>query len=197
MTNAVKHPRIYLAGPEVFLPNALEIGRTKAARAAAAGFEGRFPLDQSLSLDGLTNTEKAMRIYVADRDMMHACDLIIANLTPFRGVSMDSGTAFEIGYMRALGKPIFGYTNASADYRTRAEAFRARGIPHGDFDRIDVMIEDFGLSENLMIEQAVIECGAHVVRTAVAPGTEMTDLTGFERCLEQARAHFGLNRDDS
>ena len=37
--------RIYLAGPEVFLPDARVIGEAKARLCAAAGFEGIFPLD--------------------------------------------------------------------------------------------------------------------------------------------------------
>ena len=39
---------------------------------------------------------------------MRSCQLCIANLTPFRGVSMDSGTAYEVGFMRALGRPVLG-----------------------------------------------------------------------------------------
>lgn len=190
MSKPLTNPRIYLAGPEVFLPNALDIGREKARLAAAAGFEGLFPLDQSLALDGLSPREKAARIYAADRDMMHACDLCIANLTPFRGVSMDSGTAFEVGFMQALGKPVFGYTNVPADYRQRAEAFRARGIPVGEFDRADLMIEDFGLAENLMIEMAIVASGSSVIRSAVKAGEEAIDLAGYCACLEQARRHF-------
>ncbi len=191
----IKHParpRIYLAGPEVFLPNALDIGREKARLADEAGFDGLFPLDQSLTLVGLSPADKASRIYQADRDMMLGCDLAIANLTPFRGVSMDSGTAFEVGYMRALGKPVLGYTNTPIDYRGRAELFRARGIPPGDFDGADLMIEDFGLTENLMIEMGIVASGASVVRVTVAAGAEIADLTGYRACLDQARALFAI-----
>ena len=46
-------PRIYLAGPEVFLPDPIEAGRIKCAIAAEYGFEGVYPLDASLDLDGL------------------------------------------------------------------------------------------------------------------------------------------------
>ncbi len=187
--------RIYLAGPEVFLPNALDIGREKARLAAEAGFDGLFPLDQSLTLEGLTPADKAARIYAADRDMMIACDLCIANLTPFRGASMDSGTAFEVGFMQALGKPVFGYTNVAADYRQRAEQFRGRGIPAADFDRPDTMIEDFGLAENLMIEMAIVASGASVVRAVVKPGEVATDLAGYRACLEQARQDFARKVD--
>ncbi len=179
--------RIYLAGPEVFLPDALAIGRKKAELCAAADFEGAFPLDQSLDLEGLTKTEQARRISLANEALMHSCDLLIANMTPFRGVSMDGGTAFEIGFMRALGRPVLGYSNAPLDYRARAEAFRARGIPTGDSDRTDVEIEDFGLPENLMMVVAIVESGCPVQVHAANPGDEMTDLTAFARCLEAAR----------
>ena len=53
----ITRPRIYLAGPEVFLPDSLDIGAKKVALCAAHGFEGVFPLDASLDLTGL-----AMRI---------------------------------------------------------------------------------------------------------------------------------------
>ena len=56
---------------------------------------------------------------------MRTCDLLIANLTPFRGVSTDAGTAFEVGFMRALGRPVLGYTNTIADYRERTERIGA------------------------------------------------------------------------
>jgi len=179
--------RIYLAGPEVFLPNALAIGRMKAELCAAAGFEGAFPLDQSLDLAGLSKAEQARCISLANEALMRTCDLLIANMTPFRGVSMDGGTAFEIGFMRALGRPVLGYSNVLPDYRTRAEAFRTRGIPSGDSDRMDVEIEDFGLPENLMMAVAIAESAVSVQVHAASPGDEMTDLTAFARCLEAAR----------
>lgn len=186
-------PRIYLAGPEVFLPNALEIAAAKRELCARAGFEGRFPLDAQVDLEGLAGDEKARRIALADEGLMLECDLAIANLTPFRGVSMDSGTAYEVGFMRARGCRVLGYTNLPEDYNVRADAFRAarrgarpRWPEHGDVAGVEV--EDFGLAENLMIEIAIRESGGTVVRTAVAPGSELTDLAGFGRCLEQATA---------
>jgi nucleoside 2-deoxyribosyltransferase len=83
-----------------------------------------FPLDASLDLAGLAKAEQARRISAANEGLMRSCDLLIANLTPFRGVSMDAGTAFEVGFMRALGRPVLGCTNVAADYRQRAEAYR-------------------------------------------------------------------------
>lgn len=184
--------RIYLAGPEVFLPEARAIGEAKARLCAAAGFEGIFPLDTSLDLQGLSKAEQAARIYRADVDIMHRCDVMIGNFTPFRGVSADSGTAFEAGFMRALGKPVLGYTNTALDYRARADRYRAQARTHAptwpDADRPDMAVEDFELTENLMIEIAVRDSGFDIVHRAVVPGCEMTDLAGFEACLAQLRA---------
>jgi nucleoside 2-deoxyribosyltransferase len=181
-------PRIYLAGPEVFLPHALEVGRAKVELTAQFGLEGIFPLDAALDLQGLSKVEQARRISLANEALMRSCDGLIANLSPFRGVSMDAGTAFEIGFMRALGRPVLGYTNASDDYRARAEVFRLRGPAPADCDRPDVEVEDFGLAENLMIEIAIMESGGAVVRQAGPADAPMSDLSGFARCLEQARA---------
>jgi nucleoside 2-deoxyribosyltransferase len=183
----VPPPRIYLAGPEVFLPDAPAVGARKAAMCAAHGLEGAFPLDAQLDLAGLAKPEAARRISEANEGLMRSCDALIANLTPFRGVSMDSGTAFEVGFMRALGRPVLGYTNVTAHYRIRAEIYRSAPPPLPDFDHPEAEIEDFDGAENLMIEVAVIASGGSVVRTAVAPGEEMRDLAGFEACLVQAR----------
>ncbi len=185
-------PRIYLAGPEVFLADALAMGARKAAMCAQHGLEGVFPLDAQLGLAGLAKPEQARAISEANEGLMRSCAGLIANLTPFRGVSMDSGTAFEVGFMRALGRPVLGYTNVTADYRARAEIYRSAPPPMPDFDHPEAEIEDFDGAENLMIEVAIVDSGGIVVRTAVAPGEEMRHLAGFESCLAQAAGIFGL-----
>jgi nucleoside 2-deoxyribosyltransferase len=179
--------RIYLAGPEVFLPNAAEVGRAKCRLCEAAGFVGLFPLDAALELGGLSKLEQARRISAANEALIRSADLLIANLTPFRGVSVDSGTAFEVGFMRSLRRPVLGYTNVTADYRERSEAYRSHSARPRDCDRADVAIEDFGLAENLMIEIAIKETGGEVARHAVPPGRELDDLQGLVVCLAQAR----------
>ena len=40
--------KIYLAGPEVFLPHAIEIGQRKKALCRQYGFEGLFPFDNEV-----------------------------------------------------------------------------------------------------------------------------------------------------
>lgn len=181
--------RIYLAGPEVFLPDALDVGREKVRLAAEAGFEGVFPLDASLDLTGLDVLEQARRIALANEGLMVSCDALIANLTPFRGASMDAGSAFEVGFMRALGRPVLGYSNVTAAYAARAGRVRTQGPFPGDADAADVDVEDFGLSENLMIEIAIRESGFEVFTQDVAAGQGMRDLRGYVRCLDALRVH--------
>lgn len=188
MNNTIRLHRIYLAGPEVFLPDPVEAGERKKALCEAHGFKGVYPLDSTPDLEGLPKLEQARRIGLATEVLMRSCDLMIANLTPFRGVSMDVGTAFEVGYMRALGRPVLGYINTMLDLKERTETGRRIARLDFDCDAPELAIEDFGLAENLMIEIAIIESGGKVKRTAVAAGAEMTDLAGFEICLEQAKA---------
>jgi nucleoside 2-deoxyribosyltransferase len=183
-------PRLYLAGPEVFLPNAIEIGRVKSQLAYAAGFEGLYPLDNALDLAGRSKPEQAALISAANEALMRQADGAVANLTPFRGASMDAGTAFEVGFMRALGKPVFGYSSARANYHDRAVAYRERGFALDDFDRPNVDIEDFDLAENLMIDCVVRAVQCQVITPSADAKVEPQGLGGFELCLQQARRHF-------
>lgn len=185
MTTQTHAPRVYLAGPEVFLPNARAIGVAKVKLCAAHGLHGLFPLDQSLDLQGLSPGDQARAISLANEDLMRSADAIIANLTPFRGVSMDCGTAFEVGFMRALGRPVFAYTNDADAYRDRCERFRTNSGTWRDGDRPHYQIEDFGLAENLMIDVAVSESGLAVVR-GHERGADMAGLGAFESCLAAA-----------
>ena len=179
--------RIYLAGPEVFLPDPLEAGRLKCAVCAEFGLQGVYPLDASLPLDGLSKSAQAMLISSSNEALMRTCDAVIANLTPFRGVSADAGTAFEVGFMRALGRPVLGYSNTALDLVARSQAYRANGRLVFDSDRDGIEIEDFDQAENLMISAAIEASGSRMVCQAVAPGREMTDLAGFRACLADAQ----------
>jgi nucleoside 2-deoxyribosyltransferase len=107
--------------------------------------------------------------------LMESSDLAIANLTPFRGPSMDVGTAVEIGYMHGRGKPVFGYTNLAEDYADRV-------LPDG------FLIEPFGLVDNLMVEGPSYRTGARVVRVRVPRAEIYTSLEGFRKCVIQAAA---------
>ncbi len=182
-------PRIYLAGPDVFLPDAKAFAAQKKALCAKCGFEGVFPLDAEIkNASDLQPEQLAAAIAANNEDLMRSCESLIANCTPFRSVSMDPGTAYEIGFMRALGRPVLGYSNTAAPLAQRSRAYResTRPIPcDGDFPETE--IEDFGLAENLMIDCAITASGAKLFTATVKPGHELTDLTAFETCLATAR----------
>lgn len=181
-------PRIYLAGPEVFFPNAIEQGAEKKRLCAEYGFEGVYPLDNVIDgAEQLAPQELARRISHANERMIRSCDLLIANCTPFRGVSMDVGTAFEIGFMQALGRPVLGYSNTPANYASRVrEAARVASVIW-DAESTAAKIEDFGLAENLMIAVAIVDAGGEFVTQEVAAERMLSDLSAFRRCLAIAR----------
>lgn len=184
-----QNPRIYLAGPEVFFLNAVAQGEAKKRLCAEYGFEGVFPLDNVIAgAEHLAPREIARRISHANEGLMRSCDLLVANCTPFRSVSMDVGTAFEIGFMQALGKPVLGYSNTPADYaaRVREAARVARAAWDAESSAAD--IENFGLAENLMIAIAILDAGGEFVAQEVPADRMLSDLTGFRRCLEIAQA---------
>jgi nucleoside 2-deoxyribosyltransferase len=171
---------VYLAGPEVFLPNAAEIGAAKKRICAAHGLAGLFPLDQPQP--ELSPAELGAAIYRANIGLMTQADGIIANLTPFRGAAMDVGTAFEVGFCAARGIKLFGYANVGALLTER--------VPHTVKDGVRLddrgwTVEDFGFFENLMIEVPIRAFGP--IFTGNVPEEEiLTDLSVFERAVIHA-----------
>jgi nucleoside 2-deoxyribosyltransferase len=178
-------PKIYLAGPEVFHPEARRLGDEKRAICAAAGLEGAYPLDNELDLAGLGKAAQAHSIALANEALMRSCDALIANLTPFRGTSMDAGTAFEVGFMRGLGRPVFGYSNTAIDYADRCRSYRGGPRPAFDVDSATLDVEDFDLPENLMIAVAMSESGLPVVVAQAGGGLapSLDDLSVFRACV--------------
>lgn len=160
-------PKAYLAGPDVFLPDPDAMFATKKGICTAAGLDGVSPLDQQVDADGRGRLQHGLAIARANEATMDGCDLIIANMTPFRGPSMDVGTAYEIGYMRGQGKPVFGYTNDGRGYVERVRAFveetKAAGEPPVHLragtdsleDNRHLLVENHDLRDNLMLEGAV------------------------------------------
>jgi nucleoside 2-deoxyribosyltransferase len=139
---------IYLAGPDVFYPDAVAIGQRKKALCAQYGFNGLFPLDNEVS--GQSKAALAASIYAGNIAFMNQADAIIANITPFRGPGMDAGTAFEIGYFAAQGKLVFLYSNHGQEYWERVD----KNPSDKRLDKDGCLIEDFDLVENLMITHA-------------------------------------------
>lgn len=166
---------IYLAGPDVFWPNATELGNGKQQLCQKHGFIGHFPLDSGLDLQGMTPFAAGMAIYQANIGLMDQCDLIIANMTPFRGPSMDVGTAFEMGYMAAHKKPVWGYTLDGRVYCDR--------IDGQSTDADGFTIESFHMADNLMMIGATETLGGLLIKAAEQ--TLENHLNTFENVLLQ------------
>lgn len=188
--------KIYLAGPDVFAPDPQALAEAKKAICQAHGFIGVFPLDKELDLSGLEPMQAGQRISQANEGLMRTCDLIIANMTPFRGPSMDVGTAYEMGFMRALDRPVLGYTNDGRLFAERARQWAGigrgdGGHPHGDADADGMLIEDFGMLENLMMHGAVVASHGVIETDTVAGPARFTALDAFERSVVCARELLG------
>lgn len=185
-------PKLYLAGPDVFLPDAVEAGRRKRTLCEAFGFEGLYPLDNEMSAQS-SALARVMAIYRGNRAMMLEADAAVANLTPFRGPSADVGTAFELGFMAALSKPVFGYSNDDLPLleRTANGDLRVcRGADGRWTDADGLAVEEFGLADNLMLDCALRDAGFPMVVRRCAEAARFTDLAAFETCLRLARDHF-------
>ena len=141
--------KLYLAGPDVFRPDAFEQGERLKALCAEFGVRGLYPLDHSVPETIAEPAEQARWIYRANLALIAEADAVLANLNPFRGAEPDSGTAFELGYAAALGKPLFGYIDEGGDCAERLPC-EWKGHEPGR-DRDGNQIECFGLPLNLML----------------------------------------------
>jgi nucleoside 2-deoxyribosyltransferase len=167
-------PEIYLAGPEVFLPDPLARAAEMKAACRKLGAIGWFPLDNQDDVAHADADGTAANISRADEALLRRCDAVVANMAPFRGVSMDAGTIFEMGLARGLGKLVVGYTT---DWRTLSEKLAAttKLTRDGDGwrDENGMLCRDFGLIDNLMI----VKGAAAVLRS-------------FEAAVEYVVRHF-------
>ena len=143
--------RLYLAGPDVFRPDAAAHGRKLVALCAEHGFEGVFPLAGSLPQDLPTPQALAAHIYRANIAQIERCDAVAANLDFFRGPEPDSGTCFEVGYAIARGKPVVGYVPEEGSYAGRIRRRHPQAAGPGGSDAQGWELEEFGLPLNLML----------------------------------------------
>ncbi len=127
--------KIYIAGPDVFEADAVEIGKKYKKICEKYGHEGLYPLDNEC--------ESSAEIYSGNVGLIEISDAVIANGNEFRG-EMDVGTAFEIGYAAAKGKKIIVYLSDDSPLVEK----------YGFKDEEGRTVEDFGYPLNLMIAEA-------------------------------------------
>jgi nucleoside 2-deoxyribosyltransferase len=168
---------VYLAGPDVFLPNSVAVGRRKQSICRAHGLEGHYP-GEAIDLTGLAPVEQARALFESCVEMMDRCVAGLANVTPFRGVSADVGTAFEMGYLFGRGYPVWGYTSHPADYATRV------------VDDGEQLIEAFGLADNLMLEGPMLRREHGIVRVPEAGADAAAAFAAFEVVVQLAAAEL-------
>jgi len=183
--------RVYLAGPDVFLPNPLARGAALKAVCARHGLTGVFPMDaldrEPQEWAGLPEPH---RIALRNEAHIRGADALIANLTPFRGPSADVGTVFELGFMRALNRPVFGWSNGHPVFLARTRAFLGDAATLTESgvwrDGEGMALESFGCLDNLMIDGAVVASGGVLEVAELAAAARWADLAAFERCVVRA-----------
>jgi len=182
----------YLAGPDVFLPNAAAHAARKVEICRQYGLRGLPPLNEDIETAAKTLNETSLNetslneapdvwrsIYDKDIAMMERSDIIIANLTPFGGASADAGTLIEVGWFLGQRKPIFGYSNNSESFEQRMR--RQLGDGHADLG-----IEGFHLPDNLMIVGAVLSGGYPIFVPTDGKARGIDALDVFEACAAAA-----------
>lgn len=157
--------RIYLAGPDVFYEDAFNRFEKKKSLCREYGFEGVSPLDAGVG--DLENTHtKGVTIYIANEALIDSCDIVFANLVPWRGPELDVGTAVELGYARAKGKLLVGYTTDLRKHVVRVldgQPSSAIATTDEGFHTLNgVLIDDFEMHDNLMVDGAIHQSGGTI-----------------------------------
>ncbi len=181
--------RAYLAGPEVFLPNARAALDAKIELTRRYGFTPVSPGDlDSPPTD--TKRAKGLAISAKNERLMLSADLIIANLTPFRGIAADVGTVYELGFMCARGCPAYAFSNTTSSHFDRVLGYYGRAVERdgqgGHRGPDGLAIEDFDMVDNLMLDGGIEARKGVIVTREVAPEKVYLDLEAFEACLQIA-----------
>jgi len=175
--------RVYLAGPMVFDADPVRIFERMKAICAECGVIGVAPLDNQLGLEGLPPGKPLLEAIVrADIGLMDQVEAAVFCLDGFRrGPEMDPGTAFEVGYMKALGKPMAGWTWDVRPYPQRVADFfqdtygvgltvTAAGAVGGTSgllrDPDGVLVHSEGCAQNAMVHVGIELAGGVVVADA-------------------------------
>ena len=164
--------KIYLAGPDVFERDPTKRAQVLKRICQQHGLEGIFPLDAAVPCEIPGSPEHGRLISQANEKLIRGCEGVLANLTPFRGPSADAGTIYEVGYACGLKKVVVGYTFSHEDFYERTLSW-ATEFPHLDqlTQRADgskeddqgMLIESFGLMDNLMIPTGIETSGGLVI----------------------------------
>ena len=175
--------RVYLAGPDVFERDPTKRAQVLKKICQQHGLEGIFPLDTVVQCEILGSPEHGRLISRANEELIRGCEGVLANLTPFRGPSADAGTIYEVGYACGLKKVVVGYTFSNKDFYERTLSW-ATQLPHqgqlihrtdgSTEDNDGMLIESFGLMDNLMIPTGIETSGGEVIESKYSSESEYT-----------------------
>ena len=172
---------VYLAGPDVFLPDAADRSERLKLVCTRHGLTGVFPLD-TLPDEPACWASLAPARAIALRNEAHIrrADAMIANLTPFRGPGADGGTAYELGFAHGLGCPVFGWSNVAEPYLGRCRGWPGAVLRDGVWrDPDGLEVEAFDLADNLMLACAL----TGIVVAAPSVTDPWSDLVAYEQCV--------------
>lgn len=149
--------KIYLAGPGVFFSDAKSWGTRLQKACAEQGQQGLFPLDGQIPADLQGREAQRRWIFANNCALIRECDAVFADVRAFRSDSEpDSGTAFEIGFAHALGKPVWLWLPDCTS--TSTQLARVSCVQDGEvwIDGEGLLVEDFAVPLNLMLWDAAI-----------------------------------------
>ncbi len=169
------NPTAYLAGPAIFHPATKALFDYLTDVCATHGLSAVAPAHGDAVAPGLSPADQAAAIRRANMDRIKSCQVVIACISPFRGPGADAGTAWEMGYAEALGKPVIAWCEDTTPYLAR--------VPHDrDADgrvfcrQHGMRVEDFGLVDHHMLAagmtavqpdfEAAVTVAAQLVRDA-------------------------------
>jgi nucleoside 2-deoxyribosyltransferase len=171
---------VYIAGPTLFFADHVGLYAQMKEILESCGLRGLAPEDNQVGLSQRkAGRSLSLAIYDADVRLMNTVAAGIFDLNPFRrGTEMDAGTAFEVGYMRALGKPLAGWTTDGRLYPEKVRDFmkgtygldlqggpgpRAKANNSDELRDADgVLVHSEDMVQNLMVGSAIIRSGGDV-----------------------------------
>ena len=147
--------KIYLAGPGVFRPDCSAWGERLKEACHANGLVGLYPLDGNIPAKLIETEQKRRWIFSNNCKLLQQADAVFADLRAFRSAcEPDSGTAFEVGFAHALGKPVWLWLPDCAPGTHMHQRVKCRHTARGWVDQAGLTVEDFSAPLNLMLWDA-------------------------------------------
>lgn len=152
-----KEESIYIAGPECFYKNGMELLNAMRRLSEAQGFQVSLPNDVPLKLDHTDLRLNADAIFKNCADSMNRSTAIICDLEFYRGPEMDGGSAYEIGMAYARGIRCYGYTRDKRPMKWKYQGVALKdGLPYDRKGRV-LPYYDLPFSPNIVGSTKIVE----------------------------------------